>query len=43
MLKDGNVYMEGNIEDFEKSTDSLIQSFFKIQKKIPNLKKLQNG
>jgi phospholipid/cholesterol/gamma-HCH transport system ATP-binding protein len=33
MLKDGNVYMEGNIDDFEKSTDSLIQSFFKIQKK----------
>jgi hypothetical protein len=25
--------MEGNIEDFEKSTDTLIQSFFKIQKK----------
>ncbi len=33
MLNDGNVYMEGNIEDFEKSNDTLIQSFFKIQKK----------
>ncbi len=29
MLKDGAVYMEGNIDDFEKSTDELIQSFFK--------------
>ncbi|ASB47885.1 ABC transporter ATP-binding protein [Alkalitalea saponilacus] len=29
MLKDGDVYMEGSIDDFENSTDELIQSFFK--------------
>ncbi len=29
MLQDGEVYMEGNIDDFENSTDELIQSFFK--------------
>lgn len=29
MLKDGEVYTEGTIEDFEKSTDPLIKSFFK--------------
>ncbi len=29
MLRDGAVYMEGNIDDFENSTDELIQSFFK--------------
>ncbi len=29
MLQDGEVYMEGNIDDFESSTDELIQSFFK--------------
>jgi phospholipid/cholesterol/gamma-HCH transport system ATP-binding protein len=29
MLKDGEVYMEGSIGDFENSTDELIQSFFK--------------
>jgi phospholipid/cholesterol/gamma-HCH transport system ATP-binding protein len=29
MLKDGEVYMEGNLEKFEKSSDSLIKSFFK--------------
>ena len=28
MLHDGEVYLEGTIEDFEKSTDSLIRSFF---------------
>ena len=33
MLKDGEVYMEGDIDDFEKSTDPLIVSFFKKQKK----------
>ena len=33
MLKDGKVYMEGDIDDFEKSTDTLIKSFFKKQKK----------
>ncbi len=31
MLKDGGVYMEGNIDDYENSTDELIQSFFKQQ------------
>ena len=34
MLKDGEVYMEGDIDDFEKSADPLIKSFFKKQKKI---------
>jgi phospholipid/cholesterol/gamma-HCH transport system ATP-binding protein len=29
MLQDGEVYMEGNIDEFENSTDELIQSFFK--------------
>ena len=29
MLKDGEVYMEGNIDEFENSTDEIIQSFFK--------------
>lgn len=29
MLKDGEVYTEGNIDDFEKSADPLIKSFFK--------------
>ena len=29
MLKDGEVYMEGNLEKFEKSTDASIKSFFK--------------
>jgi phospholipid/cholesterol/gamma-HCH transport system ATP-binding protein len=29
MLKDGEVYKEGVIEDFEKSTDMTIKSFFK--------------
>ncbi|MFW6257725.1 MAG: ABC transporter ATP-binding protein [Prolixibacteraceae bacterium] len=29
MLKDGEVYVEGNIDEFENSTDELIQSFFK--------------
>ncbi|MDP3431392.1 MAG: ATP-binding cassette domain-containing protein [Bacteroidota bacterium] len=29
MLKDGGVYTEGNIDDFENSTDPLIKSFFK--------------
>ncbi|PWD98292.1 ABC transporter ATP-binding protein [Marinilabilia rubra] len=29
MLKDGEVYLEGTIDDFENSTDELIQSFFK--------------
>jgi phospholipid/cholesterol/gamma-HCH transport system ATP-binding protein len=36
MLKDGEVYLEGDIDDFEKSTDSLIRSFFKKQKKNAN-------
>ena len=29
MLKDGEVYLEGKIDDFNKSTDPLIRSFFK--------------
>jgi phospholipid/cholesterol/gamma-HCH transport system ATP-binding protein len=29
MLADGEVYMEGKLEEFEKSTDPLIKSFFK--------------
>jgi phospholipid/cholesterol/gamma-HCH transport system ATP-binding protein len=29
MLKEGEVYMEGKVEDFENSTDPLIKSFFK--------------
>jgi phospholipid/cholesterol/gamma-HCH transport system ATP-binding protein len=29
MLKDGEVYLEGKIEEFNKSTDPLIKSFFK--------------
>jgi phospholipid/cholesterol/gamma-HCH transport system ATP-binding protein len=29
MLKDGEVYLEGNLELFEKSDDTLIKSFFK--------------
>jgi phospholipid/cholesterol/gamma-HCH transport system ATP-binding protein len=32
MLKDGEAYMEGNIDEFENSTDELIQSFFKQKK-----------
>jgi len=32
MLSDGEVYMEGDIEAFEKSTDGLISSFFKNAK-----------
>ncbi|MFO8086756.1 MAG: ATP-binding cassette domain-containing protein [Bacteroidales bacterium] len=33
MLLDGVIYMEGNIDDFESSTDALIQSFFQIKNK----------
>ena len=29
MLQDGEVYMEGNLDEFEKSNDALIKSFFK--------------
>jgi len=29
MLLDGEVYLEGNLDTFEKSTDALIKSFFK--------------
>jgi phospholipid/cholesterol/gamma-HCH transport system ATP-binding protein len=31
MLQDGEVYMKGNIDDFENSTDETITSFFKQQ------------
>jgi phospholipid/cholesterol/gamma-HCH transport system ATP-binding protein len=29
MLKDGEVYLTGTIDEFENSTDEMIQSFFK--------------
>jgi len=29
MLADGEIYTEGKLEEFEKSTDPLIKSFFK--------------
>ena len=29
MLKDGEVYLEGSLDEFEKSNDTLIKSFFK--------------
>jgi phospholipid/cholesterol/gamma-HCH transport system ATP-binding protein len=32
MLKDGEVYSEGKLEEFEKSPDPLIKSFFKLNK-----------
>ena len=32
MLQDGEVYLEGDIEAFEKSTDNVIRSFFKNAK-----------
>ncbi|MEX2604499.1 MAG: ATP-binding cassette domain-containing protein [Gracilimonas sp.] len=32
MLYEGKVYLEGTIDEFEKSPDELIQSFFKIKK-----------
>jgi phospholipid/cholesterol/gamma-HCH transport system ATP-binding protein len=32
MLKDGEVYLEGSMDEFEKSADELIQSFFKPKK-----------
>jgi ABC-type transporter Mla maintaining outer membrane lipid asymmetry ATPase subunit MlaF len=35
MLKDGEVYLEGTIDEFERSPDELIQSFFKT-KKMPS-------
>ena len=33
MLKDGEVYKEGSLEDFETDTDPFISSFFKTNKK----------
>lgn len=32
MLKEGNVYKEGTLQEFENSTDSYIMSFFKTKK-----------
>jgi phospholipid/cholesterol/gamma-HCH transport system ATP-binding protein len=29
MLHDGEVYLEGTVDEFEKSTDAFIKSFFK--------------
>ena len=34
MLKDGEVYKEGNLSDFETSDDELITSYFKTKNKI---------
>lgn len=34
MLKDGEVYKEGNLSDFETSNDELITSYFKFKNKI---------
>ncbi|MEX0684865.1 MAG: ATP-binding cassette domain-containing protein [Balneolales bacterium] len=39
MLKDGEVYMEGTLDEFEKSPDELIQSFFKTKTMYPHLTK----
>jgi ABC-type transporter Mla maintaining outer membrane lipid asymmetry ATPase subunit MlaF len=30
MLKDGEVYKEGAVDDFDQSTDPFITSFFKL-------------
>ena len=38
MLKDGEVYLEGTMDEFEQSADELIQSFFKPIKMSPHLK-----
>lgn len=35
MLKDGKVYMEGSLEDFETSSDEMMQAFFKPKIKLP--------
>jgi phospholipid/cholesterol/gamma-HCH transport system ATP-binding protein len=32
MLKDGEVYKEGSLSEFENSTDSYVSSFFKTKK-----------
>jgi len=37
MLKDGQVYQEGTIDEFEKSSDELIQSFFKTNQPTSHL------
>lgn len=34
MLKDGNVYKEGSLKEFEESTDDYIISFFKTKKQL---------
>jgi phospholipid/cholesterol/gamma-HCH transport system ATP-binding protein len=39
MLKDGEVYLEGTIDEFERSPDELIQSFFKTKKMPSHLTK----
>jgi phospholipid/cholesterol/gamma-HCH transport system ATP-binding protein len=43
MLQDGEVYMEGTIDDFENSTDETITSFFKQQVHITQKKIIKNG
>ena len=39
MLKDGEVYRDGSIDEFESSSDDLIQSFFKTKKLSSNVRK----
>lgn len=43
MLQDGEVYMEGTIDDFENSTDEVITSFFKQQVHNTQKKIIKNG
>ncbi|MBU1367875.1 MAG: ATP-binding cassette domain-containing protein [Bacteroidetes bacterium] len=43
MLQDGEVYMEGDIDDFENSTDEMITSFFKQQVHQGQKKIKKNG
>jgi phospholipid/cholesterol/gamma-HCH transport system ATP-binding protein len=43
MLQNGEVYMEGSIDDFENSPDEMISSFFKQQVHITQKKIIKNG
>jgi len=43
MLKNGEVYMEGSIDDFENSSDEMITSFFKQQVHNTQKKIIKNG
>ena len=42
MLNQGRVYLEGTIEEFEQSTDELIQSFFKVGQPSSNKAQLRS-